>query len=130
MHLEATYEMSERRACQVIQADRKTIRYKARRPSDADLRLRLRELAAEQRRLGYRRLHVLLRGEGHVVNRKKTQRLYREEGRCDEKRAQVPEFQGCPPGDKFSELTSSSLAFLRRPCRRRSHEEDDRDQPP
>ena len=46
MHLEATYEMSERRACQVIQADRKTIRYKARRPSDADLRLRLRELAA------------------------------------------------------------------------------------
>ena len=63
----------------------------ARRPSDADLRLRLRERSAEQRRLGYRRLHVLLRGEGHVVNRKKTQRLYREEGRCDEKRAQVPE---------------------------------------
>ncbi len=53
MHLEATYEMSERRACQVIQADRKTIRYKARRPSDAHLRLRLRELAAEQRRFGY-----------------------------------------------------------------------------
>ena len=67
MHLEGTYEMSERRACQVIQADRKTIRYKARRPSDADLRLRLRELAAEQRQFGYRRLHVLLRGEGHVV---------------------------------------------------------------
>jgi putative transposase len=42
--------------------------------------LRLRELAAEQRRFGYRRLHVLLRGEGHAVNRKKTQRLYREEG--------------------------------------------------
>jgi putative transposase len=35
----------------------------------------LRELAGEQRRFGYRRLHVLLRGEGHVVNRKKTQRL-------------------------------------------------------
>ena len=86
MHLEATYEMSERRACQVIQADRKTIRYKARRPSDADLRLRLRELAAEQRRFGYRRLHVLLRGEGHVVNRKKTQRLYREEGLTVRKR--------------------------------------------
>src|SRR6187200_2480293 len=78
--------MSERRACQVIQADRKTIRYKARRPSDADLRLRLRELAAEQRRFGYRRLHVLLRDEGHVVNRKKTQRLYREEGLTVRKR--------------------------------------------
>jgi hypothetical protein len=46
VHLEGTYEMSERRACQVIQVDRKTIRYKARRLSDADLRLRLSELAA------------------------------------------------------------------------------------
>jgi putative transposase len=40
----------------------------------------LRQLAAEQRRFGYRRLHVLLRGEGHILNRTKTQRLYREEG--------------------------------------------------
>lgn len=72
--------MSERRACQVICADRKMIRYRSRRPADAVLRLRLRELAGEQRRFGYRRLHVLLRHEGHVVNRKKTQRLYREEG--------------------------------------------------
>jgi len=74
------YEMSERRACQVIQADRKTVRYRSRRPADTELRVRLRELAAEQRRFGYRRLHVLLRREGHGLNRKKTQRLYREEG--------------------------------------------------
>ncbi|SEP01887.1 putative transposase [Rhodopseudomonas pseudopalustris] len=79
-HLVTTYEMSERRACRVIPADRKTIRYRSRRPPDVELRARLRELAAEQRRFGYRRLHVLLRHEGHVVNRKKTQRLYREEG--------------------------------------------------
>lgn len=71
--------MSERRACQIIRADRKMVRYRSRRPADAALRLRLRELAAEQRRFGYRRLHVLLRVEGHAVNRKKTQRLYREE---------------------------------------------------
>ena len=71
--------MSERRACQVIRADRKMVRYRSRRPDDAALRSRLRELAAEQRRFGYRRLHVLLRGEGHSLNRKKTQRLYREE---------------------------------------------------
>jgi putative transposase len=44
------------------------------------LRGRLRELAAEQRRFGYRRLHILLRAEGQVLTRKKTQRLYREEG--------------------------------------------------
>jgi putative transposase len=79
-HLTTTYEMSERRACQVIQADHKMVRYRSRRPADAELRSRLRELATEQRRFGYRRLHVLLRHEGHVVNRKKTQRLYREEG--------------------------------------------------
>jgi len=79
-HLTTTYEMSERRACQVITADRKMVRYRSRRPDDAALRSRLRELASEQRRFGYRRLHVLLRHEGHAVNRKKTQRLYREEG--------------------------------------------------
>jgi putative transposase len=82
----ATYEMSERRACRTIQADRKTVRYRFRRPPDEDLRGRLRELAAEQRRFGYRRLHILLRGQGHVLNRKKTQRLYREEGLTVRKR--------------------------------------------
>ena len=46
----------------------------------------MRELAAEQRRFGYRRLHILLRAEGHVLNRKKTQRLYREEGLTVRKR--------------------------------------------
>lgn len=79
-HLTATDEMSERRACQVIRADRKMVRYRSRRPRDEGLRERLRQRAAEQRRFGYRRLHVLLRGEGHGLNRKKTQRLYREEG--------------------------------------------------
>jgi putative transposase len=78
--------MSERRACRLIQADRKTVRYRTRRPPDEELRGRLRELAAEQRRFGYRRLHILLRGEGHVLNRKKTQRLYREEGLMVRKR--------------------------------------------
>jgi putative transposase len=76
----------------VIRADRKTIRYRSRRPSDAELRARLRDLAYEQLRFGYRRLHVLLRHEGHVVNRMKTQRPHREEGlsvrrRRDRKRA-------------------------------------------
>ena len=75
----SAYEMSERRACRLIEADRKTVRYRSRRARDEALRGRLRELAAEQRRFGYRRLHILLRAEGHVLNRKKTQRLYREE---------------------------------------------------
>lgn len=79
-HLRTSLEVSERRACTIIAADRAAIRYRSRRPDDTDLRARLRELADERRRFGYRRLHVLLRQEGHIVNRKKTQRLYREEG--------------------------------------------------
>jgi transposase InsO family protein len=79
-HLEARLEMSERRACAIIAADRSAVRYRAKRPNDAALRSRLRELADQRRRFGYRRLHVLLRSEGWTVNRKKTQRLYGEEG--------------------------------------------------
>ena len=79
-HLEASLEVSERRACSIIAADRSAVRYLSRRPDDAALRARLRELADQRRRFGYRRLHVLLRSEGWTMNRKKTQRLYGEEG--------------------------------------------------
>ena len=78
--------MSERRACRAIQADRKTVRHRSCRGPDEELRARLRELAGEQRRFGYRRLHVLLRAEGRLLNHKKTQRLYREEGLTVRKR--------------------------------------------
>ena len=78
-YLQATYEMSQRRACRVIDTDRTSVRYQATRPDDAALRERLRALAQERRRFGYRRLHVLLRREGQLVNRKRVQRLYREE---------------------------------------------------
>ncbi len=71
--------MSERRACRIIGADRASMRYRSRRPPDAALRERLRQLANERRRFGYRRLYVLLRREGHVVNRKRVYRLYKSE---------------------------------------------------
>ena len=73
------FEMSERRACRVIASDRTSVRYQGVRPGDEMLRERLKTLAQERRRFGYRRLHVLLRREGHAVNRKRVQRLYREE---------------------------------------------------
>ena len=78
-HLCGTYEVSQRRACTVIGADRTSVRYRLRRPDDAVLRARLRELAAERRRFGYRRLHILMRREGLAMNHKKLRRLYREE---------------------------------------------------
>jgi len=78
-YLRQTFQMSERRACRVIGTDRTSVRYQATRPDDAALRERLKALAQERRRFGYRRLHVLLRREGHAVNKKRIQRLYREE---------------------------------------------------
>ena len=71
-HVVRQHGVSERRACLIVGADRSTVRYRSRRPDDASLRLRLRELAAERRRFGYRRLHVLLRREGERLNHKKT----------------------------------------------------------
>jgi putative transposase len=78
-HLRSAYEMSERRACRVLGVDRASVRYQATRPDDGALRDRLKALAQERRRFGYRRLHVMLRREGHAVNRKRVQRIYREE---------------------------------------------------
>jgi putative transposase len=71
--------MSERRACKAIGFCRMTIRYETRRSDDHHLRERMKALAHERRRFGYRRLHVLLRREGHLVNHKRLFRLYREE---------------------------------------------------
>jgi len=79
-YLQSAHGMSERRACRVIGADRASVRYQATRPDDGAIRERLKALAQERRRFGYRRLHVILRRDGHVLNHKRTQRLYREEG--------------------------------------------------
>lgn len=78
--------MSERRACSVIAADRKMIRYRSRRPPETELRARLRELANERRRFGYRRLFILLRQEGEASGINRIYRLYREEGLTVRKR--------------------------------------------
>jgi putative transposase len=78
-HLRSAFDMSERRACRITGCVRMTVRYRSRRLDDRDLRLRLRALAHERRRFGYRRLLVLLRREGFKVNHKRLFRLYREE---------------------------------------------------
>ena len=70
---------SQRRACGLISLAPKTYRYRSRRADDGELRRRLRQLAAERRRFGYRRLLILLRREGIGINHKRLFRLYREE---------------------------------------------------
>ena len=72
--------LSERRACELVGIKRSSYRYALRRPEPAGLRGRLRKLAGERQRFGYRRLTVLLRREGWPVNPKRVYRLYGQEG--------------------------------------------------
>ena len=76
-------ECSERHACGQLEVLRAMVRYRRRTSRFAEanerLRVRLRELAEERRRWGYRRLHVLLEREGWVVNSKRVYRIYVEE---------------------------------------------------
>ena len=78
-YLRAAYPVSERRACRVIGLARSRWQYQPRRPTWEALRARLRTLAGERPRWGYKRLHVLLRREGYQVNHKLVYRLYRAE---------------------------------------------------
>ena len=80
LFLEGERGLSQRRACGLLTMHRSTARYERHRRDDKPIRARLRELAAEKRRYGYRRLHVLLRREGVCVNHKCVERIYREEG--------------------------------------------------
>ena len=71
---------SLRRACELVGLSRPVYRYEPRPGKDEVTRERLRQLAQERKRFGSPRLHLLLRREGLVVNHKRTERLYREEG--------------------------------------------------
>ena len=73
--------MSERHACRLMGLGRSTHRYRLRKAGrDRELRTRLKELAAQRMRFGYRRLTAMLVREGIPANHKRVYRLYREEG--------------------------------------------------
>jgi len=76
-------QCSERRACGQMEIVRAMVRYQPRASrfaaSNEKLRIRLRELAEQRRRWGYRRLHILLKREGWTVNSKRVCRIYVEE---------------------------------------------------
>jgi putative transposase len=79
--LQDRLELSERRACEIAAQHRSTQRHEP-KPACADeaLRKRLRALSASKPRWGYRRAHGHLREHGFEVNRKRVQRIWREEG--------------------------------------------------
>jgi putative transposase len=71
--------MSRVRACRLVGLNRSSLIYQSKRPDDSLVRERLRVLAGERRRFGYRRLGWLLTREGHAMNHKKLYRIYHQE---------------------------------------------------
>ena len=78
--MRSTWGVSIRRACGVIRLDTSSYHYRSRRPEQATLEARIREICETRVRYGYRRVHVLLRREGWLINQKKTRRIYNELG--------------------------------------------------
>lgn len=78
--MQEEHTLSARRACSLSGIAACSLRYQSRRVDEPQLRSRLKELAEERPRFGYRRLHVLLRREDFAVNHKRVFRLYQEEG--------------------------------------------------
>jgi putative transposase len=74
------HNISERQACKIVRLCRSSCRYQAKPTDDTEIRSRLRQLAEQRRKFGAPRLHVMLRREGYLINHKRTERLYREEG--------------------------------------------------
>lgn len=73
------FPVSQRRACRLVGIPHSTFYFKGHKRDDSAIRLRLRELALARPRYGYLRLHVLLRREGLIINKKRVLRIYREE---------------------------------------------------
>lgn len=110
-HVQQHLGVSERRACRVIEQPRSTQRFEAVRPErDRALIKRMRRLARLNARRGYRYIWALLRREGWVVNRKRVQRLWRQEG------LQVPAVQ-----HKRRRLGSSENGCQRRAAEHKNH---------
>ncbi len=86
-HLASAWCIPERRACGLVSISRSSARYRGSGRDDGPIRERLRVLAGERRRFGYRRLHVLLCREGWLVNHKRVYRIYREEALSVRKRS-------------------------------------------
>lgn len=121
--LEMEFAMKKRRACRVVGLAPATYYYRSRRPEPVALREKLKLLAAQRPRWGYRRLHVLLEREGHHVNHKLVFRVYRAEGlavrRKKRKRMvsalRVVQPSPTRPGEQWTmDFTEDSLATGRR----------------
>lgn len=117
------HQISQRRACRLINLHRSVGRYHIKKSRDNDLKERIIFFAHQRKRFGYRRIHILLKKEGIIVNHKKVYRLYKESGlkvlkRGSRKRAlgsRVPLQASKAPNARWSlDFVSDSLSIGRR----------------
>ncbi len=121
-HLTSEFSISERRACTLAGVSRTAYRYKAKPSNDGELRTRLLELATQHSSYGYLFLHRLLRTEGLVKNKKRTYRIYTEQGlqvrtkkRKKLKRPRMPMIVPSAPNERWSmDFVSDQLSNGRR----------------
>lgn len=111
MYLQVSYQVSERRACRVLDFSRATHRYLRTADAHEELCIRLRDLATARPNWGYRRLGLLLEREGWRANHKLVYRLYREEGlglrrRRPRRRVSAARRQGAPQPARCNEIWS------------------------
>jgi len=78
--LKVEWRLSERRACGLMNISTSVLRYQSKTDGNQTLTERIAALAAQRRRFGYRRIHVLLKREGWQINVKRVYRLYRMAG--------------------------------------------------
>ena len=120
MHLREIFEVSERRACRVLEQPRSSQRHVSTKVGkDAALVEKMIILSRENPRYGYRRVWALLKREGWAVNKKRVQRLWREAGlkvpagRGRKRRRLGSSENGCAKGDALSTSTTSGATTSR-----------------
>jgi len=121
--VQAVWGVSQRRAIRWTGFPRSTIRYRTQRAPQMELRERIKALAGQHVRWGYRMIHSVLVREGWGANRKRVQRMYREEGlavrrKSRRRRSQRPRFERQPLGtvnERWSmDFVSDTLSSGRR----------------
>jgi transposase InsO family protein len=107
--------LSERQACRLVGISTSVLRYRPCTDGNETLRERLKELAGQHRRHGYRMLHNRLRHEGRAINVKRTWRIYREEALAVRKRRRkklpVTERQPLVRPEQPNEVWSMDFVF-------------------
>jgi putative transposase len=77
-HACLVHGVSKRRACEALAVDRSSVRYRILRPDDRALREAMKAVAAQRRRFGYCRIHMMPQRQGTKMNINKLRRLYAE----------------------------------------------------